>query len=183
MSTKKLIIWIVVSIFIITIILSNIVLLRKYIQLNKKEAIVNEEDSDIVENVTNDKNNSSNEKLDKIRLAKLQKMGERGRMETYFHDFVTYIEDKEYEKAYDLLYHGFKEIYFPTIESFIEYAKKTYTEESAYNYISIQRQGTIYVLKIEIVNIELPKDQNTKTQRVVIQEYDFNDFVLSFQIV
>lgn len=183
MSTKKLIIWIIMSIIMITIILSNIILLRKYIQLNKKETVLDEEDTNIAENVTNEINNNSDEKLDKIRLAKLQKMGERGRMETYFHDFVTYIEDKEYEKAYDLLYPGFKETYFPTIESFIEYAKKTYIEEAGYNYTSIQRQGTIYILKVEIVNINLPKDQDTKTQRVVIQENDFNNFVLSFQII
>ncbi len=178
---KKQIVLIITIIVLITLVGVNVILLKKYINLNKGSKI---SENTVIENSIeeNDAHNSSDE-LDKIRLKKLQNMGERGRMETYFYDFITYIENNEYEKAYNLLYKGFKENYFPTLEQFIEYVRKTYPEDAAYNYLDIQRHGTIYILKVEIIDVEATTEQETKTQRVVIQENDFNNFVLSFQLV
>lgn len=180
---KKKIILIITIIIAITLVITNIILLKRYINLNREDE--EGENITVENNIEDNKNNTSNssDELDKTRLKKLQNMGERGRMETYFYNFITYIEDNEYEKAYNLLYPGFKEKYFPSIDEFIEYVRKTYPEDAAYNYTDIQRHGTIYILKVEIIDIEASTEQETKTQRVVIQEKDFNDFTLSFQLV
>lgn len=177
---KKKIILIITIIIAITLVMTNIILLTRYINLSKKD-----EDIAIENSIEDDKNNinNSSDELDEIRLKKLQNMGERGRMETYFYSFITYIEDNEYEKAYNLLYPGFKDKYFPSIEKFIEYVRKTYPENTAYNYTDIQRHGKIYILTVEIIDEEASTEQETKKQRVVIQENNFNDFALSFQLV
>lgn len=133
-------------------------------------------DVNIVNNIIN---NNTNEEISKDQ--QLQSMGERDRMEFYFSEYATYIEDGEYEKAYDLLYPEFKTNYFPTLEQFEEYAKKTYPEFMTFSYNNIERQGYIYVLNIDIIDVD--NKENKKSHRVVIQENDFNDFVLSFQVI
>lgn len=181
MNRKKPILIVIALIILVCI---NIILLKKYINLGK-----NDEDSsnsqNTVENNVVESENESNilDEVKKARLAKLKRMGEKGRMETYFYSFMTYISENEYDKAYELLYPEFKEQYFPEIESFIKYVREFYPEEAAYNYKAFERQGTIYILTVEIIDTKLMKDQEKKTQRVVIQENDFDDFVLSFQII
>lgn len=114
-------------------------------------------------------------------LEELKEMEERDRMEFYFSKFIEYIEEEEYQKSYDLLYEGFKDKYFPSLEKFIQYVKNTYPESPGFVYKDIERQGEIYVLKIEIVNYK-DKTKN-KSQRIVIKENNFNDFVISFQVI
>lgn len=118
---------------------------------------------------------------EEVVLEKLKSMSERDRMEFYFSEYATYIEDGAYEKAYDLLYPEFKNNFFPTLEKFEEYAKKIYPEFMTFSYNNIDRQGYIYVLNIDIIDID--NKDNKKSHRVVIQENDFNDFVLSFQVI
>lgn len=122
-----------------------------------------------------------NKSDEEIMLEKLKSMSERDRMEFYFSEYATYIEEGNYEKAYGLLYPEFKNTYFPTLDKFEEYAKKTYPEFMTFSYNNIDRQGYIYVLNIDIIDID--KKENKKSHRVVIQENDFNDFVLSFQVI
>lgn len=180
---KKKVVLIITVIVLIILVCANYIQLNKYLNLLKSNNSTENTVTENTENVENSEENDSEEELDALRLSKLQSMGERARMETYFYSFITYIESNEYEKAYNLLYEDFKEEYFPTIDEFIEYAEKTYPENAAYNYNDIQRYGTIYILKVEIIDTDGSKEQENKTQRVVIQENDFNDFVMSFQLV
>lgn len=115
-------------------------------------------------------------------LEKLQKMTERDRMEYYFSKFIKYIKDEEYTKAYNLLYPEFRDTYFKTVEDFRDYVKKLYPSSVGFAYNNIERQGYIYVLMIDIIDPN-KKVGEEKSQRIVIQENDFNDFVLSFQVI
>lgn len=157
----------------ITIILVFMIIINLILCINILEK---KSDVNIVNNIIN---NNTNEEISKDQ--QLQSMGERDRMEFYFSEYATYIEDGEYEKAYDLLYPEFKTNYFPTLEQFEEYAKKTYPEFMTFSYNNIERQGYIYVLNIDIIDVD--NKENKKSHRVVIQENDFNDFVLSFQVI
>ena len=90
--------------------------------------------------------------------------------------------DEKYTEAYYLLYPEFREKYFKTQEEFRDYAKKTYPRSTGFSYNDIERQGSIYVLVITVIDTN-KKIGEEKSQRIVIQENDFNDFVLSFQVL
>lgn len=132
-------------------------------------------------NIDEKKEDKVQNEEDDTELEKLKSMSERDRMEFYFSEYATYIEDEKYEKAYNLLYPEFKNNYFPTLDKFEEYVKKIYPKFMAFSYNNIDRQGYIYVLNIDIIDID--NKNNKKSHRVVIQENDFNDFVLSFQVI
>lgn len=115
-------------------------------------------------------------------VKKLSTQGERDRMEYYCGEYMKHIENQEYEKAYNMLYSEFKEKYFPTLEEFEEYAKKTYPSEFALDYDDITRQGDIYVLRLRIFDV-LGSKNDEKVQRVVVKENNYNDYVISFQVI
>ena len=72
--------------------------------------------------------------------------------------------------------------YFKTQEEFENYVKKLYTKTVGFSYNDIDRQGDIYVLLIDVMDTN-KKTGDKKSQRVVIKENNFNDFVLSFQVI
>ena len=112
----------------------------------------------------------------------LQDMEERDRMEYYFGMFLHYIEDEEYEKAYDLLYPEFKENYFPTLDKFTEYVQNTFSDMMDIEHENIERNGDVYVLWINIADALNGKPGEKKQMNVVIKENDYNDFVMSFSV-
>ena len=175
---------------ILTIISLILILINLSLYLNflkKEKSIASRND---INNQTEENNEQSNEKitekseeeLAQEELEKLQKMTERDRMEYYFSKFVKYIKDEKYTEAYNLLYPEFREKYFKTQEEFRDYAKKTYPRSTGFSYNDIERQGSIYVLVITVIDTN-KKIGEEKSQRIVIQENDFNDFVLSFQVI
>lgn len=168
---------ILIIIIVLLLVLVNVVLYIKYDELNKsdkQENVIVTEKNVISENTTNSDNDV---------ITKLKAMSERERMEYYFSEFIEYIENGEYQDAYNLLYPEFKDNYFKTLEDFKKYVDKTYPEFVSFNYNDIERQGYIYVLSITVINPEVKIDQSIKNQRIVIKENDFNDFVLSFQVI
>ncbi len=112
----------------------------------------------------------------------LSSLDERSRMEYYCSEYFSHIEKKEYESAYNMLYAEFKQNYFPKLEDFEAYIEKTYPSQFAISYDDITRQGSIYVLKISVLDILGSRD-NKKTQRIVLKENNYNDFVISFQVI
>ena len=103
-------------------------------------------------------------------------------MEYYCGEYFKHLEHKEYDQAYALLYPEFKQNYFPTLEEYETYIKNNYPKSWALEYEDITRQGNIYVLKLKILDILGTKD-NEKSQRIVIKENNYNDFVISFQLI
>ncbi len=168
---------ILIIIVVLLLIIINIVLYMKYDELNKfniqGNVIVTEE------NVTSKNNIQVNDDI----LTELKSMSERERMEFYFSEFMDYIENGKYQEAYNLLYPDFKDNYFKTLDDFKKYVNKTYPEFVSFSYNDIERQGNIYVLMITVINPDLNKSEAKKSQRIVIKENNFNDFVLSFQVI
>ena len=175
---KKTSFYILIGLIVITTIV-NLILFSKIMQKeNKSNRNVTSADT-VQENIEESK---SEEELAKEELEKLQKMTERDRMEYYFSKFIKYIKNEKYTEAYNLLYPEFREKYFKTQEEFRDYAKKTYPRYTGFSYNDIERQGSIYVLVITVIDTN-KKIGEEKSQRIVIQENDFNDFVLSFQVI
>lgn len=167
--------FLILIISILIIIVINLVLLTKIMPKTKNQS--NIQSSNTSENTTTETKSE-----DEQELEKLQAMTERDRMEYYFSKFIKYIKDEKYTEAYNLLYPEFRETYFKSVEDFRDYVKKLYPSSVGFAYNDIERQGTIYVLIIDIIDPS-KKVGEEKSQRIVIQENDFNDFVLSFQII
>ena len=171
---------IVLVLIILILICTNFIILIK--RNNQKKSNSNQSSEISVEEQENTVEQKSEEELAAEELEKLQKMTERDRMEYYFSKFIKYVKDEKYTEAYNLLYPEFREKYFKTQEEFKSYAKKTYPSSVGFSYNDIERQGSIYVLIITVIDTN-KKVGEEKTQRIVIQENDFNDFVLSFQVI
>ena len=137
--------------------------------------------------VKNDNNPESiseiKEKTNQAKREELSEMNERERMEKYWSIFINHIENNEYEEAYGLLYDDFKKNYFPTLDDFVQYAKKTFPNMINIQYTNIERNGDIYVLWINISDLLNGGANDKKEMNVVIKENGLNDFVLSFSVI
>lgn len=122
------------------------------------------------------------ESVNEMQKNDLGGMGERDRMEYYVSSFITSIENKEYEAAYEMLYEEFKKNYFPTLNNFEEYAKTKFPTEISLNYTNIERNGSVYVMWVELSNPLGSKDSKIE-MNFVVQENDLNDFDISFTVI
>lgn len=167
---------------VITILILIIINLIMFVKEYAKPSSQTLDNSGKVSQVKSEKEEVIVPKDEKELILKLSKMKERDRIEYYCGEYIKKLEQKEYEAAYNLLYPEFKENYFPTIDKFKEYIDKTYPENFALEYDDITRQGNIYVLRLKILDV-LGSKEDEKIQRVVIRENDYNNFVLSFQVI
>lgn len=126
---------------------------------------------------------STEEEDNKNRENKIASLNEKSRIQTYFGTYISYIESKQYEEAYNLLYDGFKQTYFPTIREFQKYALENYPDNISVNYTDISREGAMYIINAEIRDIlNSNKQSGSKSIRVVIMEEDINKFKISFEV-
>lgn len=169
---------IILILIILVLICINIILVVNKITLENDS---NEKHVNISNNT--EKSITTEQDQEKEILEQLKNMSERERMEFYFSEFMDYIENGKYQEAYNLLYPDFKDNYFKTLDDFKKYVNKTYPEFVSFSYNDIERQGNIYVLMITVINPDLSKSEAKKSQRIVIKENNFNDFVLSFQVI
>lgn len=169
---------IIIMLIICVLIFINILVYIKYIQGTAKS-----DDNQVSKQVNLIENKSTNTTLQEDVETQLEDMTERERMEYYFSEFMEYIESEKYQEAYNLLYPEFKDTYFKTLDDFKKYVNKTYPDFVSFSYNNIERQGEIYVLTITVINPDVNKVEAKKSQRIVIKENDFNDFVLSFQVI
>lgn len=170
---KKSTIILVVIIIILTSI--NVSLLKE-----KKERDKNTSTTNTVEEQTYVR--QTEEELKQERIQKLKKLGERDRMEYYIGEYIGLIEEKKYDKAYELLYPEFKDNYFKTLEDFENYAKEKYPSSIIMSYNNIERQGDYYVLFTEIIDADTVNTIAEKriSQNIVVKENGYDDFYISF---
>lgn len=174
-----------VIIFLVTIAVNLKVLIDKFIApatsnkliARKYEELIEERDSKLAE-LRKIKNS---DEIYQEELAEVKKMAEKKRMTFYFSKFITYIEEKDYGKAYSILYDEFKQNYFPTYESFKEYAEKKYPDFMRIEHTYMSRQGEYYILTVDIYDL-LTNKLVEEQQRYVIKENDFYDYALSFEV-
>ena len=121
------------------------------------------------------------ENTNELEIADLKDKDERTRIQQYCGKFIRYIENKEYDKAYNLLYPDFKNNYFKTVEDFKKYAEEKFPKTLiAVEYNNIERQGQYYILFTTIktpLNVDYSMDQ-----KFILIENGFNDFKISFDV-
>jgi hypothetical protein len=114
-------------------------------------------------------------------LTDLSDMSEEERIEYYCGEFFKLLDREDYESAYAILYDEYKENFFPTYENFKKYIETYFPENFALSYQNIERLGDIYVLWISVKDtLNGSKYGHNFDMNVVIQENDYNDYVLSF---
>ena len=180
MSEKNKLIIILVLISILIIIA---ICLFVFINSNFENANNVQQNTGLNENINTNYTTTSNEVDDQNRDALVASLNERQRMQTYFGRYLSYIESGDYESAYNLLYDGFKQNYFPTLKDFETYAQNNYPANMVVEYINIEREGTIFILTVKIRNALSDNTQtDVKEQQIVVTENNVNDFKLSFEV-
>lgn len=121
------------------------------------------------------------ENTNQLEIEDLKGKDERTRIQQYCGKFIRYIESKDYDKAYALLYPDFKNNYFKTVEDFKKYAEEKFPSTLiAVEYNNIERQGKYYIL---FTTIKTPLDTSySMDQKFILIENGFNDFQLSFDV-
>lgn len=172
----------ILIIFFIAIIIVLSVLIMSFKSINKRQ-----KDSISNETTEVEKKREELEKAKKIEsdiiTEKLADKGERDRMEYYFSKFLKSIESKKYEQAYEMLYEDFRKNYFPTLSSFEEYVKKTFPKMANIEHTNIERSGENYILFVTITDSLSSTNSEGKEMKIVIREYNLNDFVMSFSVI
>lgn len=127
---------------------------------------------------------------EKAVMSRLENMGEQQRMQYYYGMFLRNIKSGNYEDAYDVLYDEYKKNYFPTLETFKKYMDLRYTSNMTAQYTNMERNGDIYVLWVTLADLSKKEvfpdgieGYDTFSINVVIQEYGFNDYKMSFSII
>lgn len=179
-KNKLILILVIISILII-IAISLFALINNSSKTNNANNIL--ENTGLNENSNTNYTTTSNEVDAQNRDALVASLNERQRMQTYFGRYLSYIESGDYESAYNLLYDGFKQNYFPTLEDFESYAQNNYPSNMVVEYTNIERQGTIFILTVKIRNALNDSTQtDAPEQQIVVTENDVNDFKLSFEV-
>lgn len=116
-------------------------------------------------------------------LLELYNMEEYERIIHYFNLYLECLENKEYEKAYNMLDNKFKNNYFKTLDSYINYVKKIYPVVLSVTYNDFTRMGNYYVLDVTFLDLFSSTDENMsgKTQKFIFYETDYNEYTMSFQ--
>lgn len=185
MNEKKKVSYLILVIVILFLVALNIIVfMKKYLYIETNTSVNNTNETRIQNQEVNTNYNTTSSEVDnENRENKIASLSEKLRMQTYFGQYISLIESKDYEGAYNLLYEGFKKTYFPTLEDFTNYAQANYPSNIVVEYTNIERQGTIFVLYVKIRN---PLTDTTQTEveerRVVIIESEVNNFKLSFEV-
>lgn len=115
------------------------------------------------------------------KITKLKQKTEAERIKTYLGDYFKYIETKDYDSAYDLLYPQFKQDYFPTIDDFKKYIQEQdFPELLTIDYDSITTQGELYIVTLRIGNMQARSDTQKVEKKFILKENNYNDYSISF---
>ncbi len=91
----------------------------------------------------------NNTTLEKIPLPK----DDNERVAIAVGNYFSFINNKQYDKAYALLYDSYKQINFPTYEQFEQYCKETYTDYKVLKYVYFERNMDILVTEVTVKSV------------------------------
>lgn len=186
MKEKNKLIYIALAIVILILIAVNLqVFINNFYSINEVSQAnnISENTQSTNQNVNTNYNTVSSEDEEQNRDKKVATLNETQRMQTYFGRYISYIESGDYQSAYALLYDGFKQNYFPTVEDFTTYAQNNYPTHMVVEYTNIERQGTIFILTVKIRDVlNSTTDAEVPEQQIVVTENDINDFYISFAV-
>ncbi len=165
--------WIFILIILILILL-NVAILINEIKLIAGDT-KNESSNEVT---TTNETNATKTEIEKH----IEKQEENVRVQYYVANFLGFIENQDYEGAYNLLNEDFKKANFDSVEKFKDFCKIYPEKNTVCKYSGFDRIGaSVYVITVTIQQLE---NTNFKTvqQNFVIRENDYNDFKVSLQM-
>ncbi|MCI8412125.1 MAG: hypothetical protein HFJ40_06855 [Clostridia bacterium] len=116
-------------------------------------------------------------------LEELKSVSESERIKIYISKYFKYIENKDYNSAYELLYPEFRNNYFPTIEDYEKYIEEQdYPGLLTIDYNDIYMQGEYYIVTVKIGDM-ITRSETTKIEKqLIIQENGYNDYYISVKM-
>lgn len=169
-----------IKVIIVIIVILILLALNLMVFINNNFKSDDSEENKIVNTIV-EHNIATEEETEQSRKEMLNGYTEATRIKSYVGQYLSYVDSKDYESAYNLLYDEFKNTYFKTLEDFITYAENKYPDEILVEYTNMEREGTIYVLTVNIQDT-LDKNFTPIEQNIVVRENNLNDFVLSFEV-
>ena len=119
--------------------------------------------------------------VDKEHFERVRNAEEYKRMKIYTGEIIKSIVNKQYESVYNRLDKDYKEKYFNTLEEFKKYCENRLPENLVVIHNNIERIGEYYVLDVDLVNSEHPRDiKSRRNVYFVFKEYKLEDYVFSF---
>ena len=119
--------------------------------------------------------------VEKSMQNNISQMGERNRCQTYIGEFLSWIEEGNYDKAYNVLNSDFRTNYFPSVDEFKQYVLSHFPKNSVLQYDDINRQSPYYIVTVTMDD-DIDSSFATLKQRFVVKENGNNDFEISFQV-
>ncbi len=126
------------------------------------------------------KNENYNDNIESARNEKVGNLPEASRIKTYIGQYFTKIQSQEYNDAYNMLFEKFKNNYFKTEQEYEKYAKNKYPQNIVIKYGSMDREGELYIITVNI--IDGLNTSNSFQQQIVVQETDLYNYYISFQV-
>lgn len=116
------------------------------------------------------------------KINKLKKKTEAERIKAYLGSYFKYIEKKDYDSAYDLLYPEFKQSYFPAIGDYKKYIEEQdFPDLMTIDYDEITTQGELYIVTVRIGNMTARSETQKVEKSFMIKENNYNDYFISFK--
>lgn len=163
--------------------INNYKIIKQY-QKEKKEKTLNQKSEDEID-YSDTEESSTTEQYVYDEYNDLLQKDELSRMKDYVGKYITYINEKDYASAYNLLYDEFKSNYFQTLEDFEKYAKNTYSNDMYIVFNDLKRYGVYYMYEVTIYDMdEIGQDEkkNVISTIFTIKENAILDYVLSFGV-
>lgn len=134
------------------------------------------------ENIVQLSNSITNEIVPDVIAASIDQF-EGNRINLYLDNYLSCIEEKNYEKAYSFLHDDFKQAHYPTIEKYKEYVEKKYFVNNIISHEGYDKLGQYHILTVKFSDILNATQTTIPTfiQKFIIVENGLNDFELSFQ--
>ena len=115
-------------------------------------------------------------------MEELKSVSEGERIKIYISQYFKFLEQKDYNSAYNLLYPEFKKNYFPTIDDYTKYiSEQELPELFTIDYDDIYMQGSYYIATVRIGDMFTRTDTTKVTYTLIIQENGYNDFYISIK--
>ena len=92
--------------------------------------------------------------VEKSMQNNISQMGERNRCQTYIGEFLSWIEEGNYDKAYNVLNSDFRTNYFPSVDEFKEYVGGLYdaeTDEETIIGLVMNKYGQIMAVNFDMM--------------------------------
>jgi len=114
-------------------------------------------------------------------LAKYNSANAQGKVVLNIQKFVDSINSKDYKYAYSKLDSGFRNNYFPTLQSFETYMKNNFYEDNKVEYGKCDEVAGLYTYNVDFIGVD-GENVTPMKKTFIVKLGEGTDFTLSFNV-